>query len=109
MLFSDGGPIAAVFAPSFCLVNFSVPFLLDGQSVSHYVGPGLVLDEKRGLLVTDRNTVPTFVGDLTITFASAVEIPGKVGFEVKWNLLVARGNNYYILRMGTDTVRPPHP
>ena len=59
-------------------MNYSVPFLLDGQTSSRYLGLGVILDADRGLLFTDRNTVPSFIGDLYLTFASSIEIPAKV-------------------------------
>jgi len=38
------------------------------------------VDAERGLLVTDRHTVPVAMGDVRLTFAGAVEIPAEVIF-----------------------------
>jgi len=67
-------------ASSLAYITFDVPYRLDGVAGNHYVGAGLVLDAEHGLLVTDRNTVPVAMGDVRLTFAGAVEIPGKVVF-----------------------------
>jgi hypothetical protein len=39
---------------------------------------GLVLDSKLGLIVTDRNAVPTSIGDVLLTFANSIIIPAQV-------------------------------
>ncbi len=39
-----------------------------------------MVDAARGLVVVDRNTVPVSMGDVRITFAGTLEIPGKVEF-----------------------------
>ncbi len=67
-------------AASLAYVAFDIPYRLDGVAGNHYVGAGLVLDAESGLLVTDRNTVPVAMGDVRLTFAGAVEIPGEVVF-----------------------------
>ncbi len=38
------------------------------------------MDAERGWVVVDRNTVPSTLGDVQITFAESLEIPGKVEF-----------------------------
>ncbi len=38
------------------------------------------MDAERGLVVTDRNTVPVSLGDVRLTFGGALEIPGKVDY-----------------------------
>lgn len=65
-------------APSLVYVNFDMPYPVDGVSETHYVGAGLIVDAKRGLVVVDRDTVPVAMGDARITFAGALQIPAKV-------------------------------
>lgn len=73
-------PRAQRLAPSLAFITFDIPYRLDGVAGNHYVGTGLVLDAAQGLIVTDRNTVPVAMGDVRLTFAGALEIPGKVIF-----------------------------
>jgi S1-C subfamily serine protease len=67
-------------ASSLVLVNFDMPYSVSGVTERNYHGTGLIVDAARGLVVTDRNTVPVAVGDVRITFAGTVEVPGKVEF-----------------------------
>ena len=66
--------------PSLALVHFEMPYPVSGVSDQFYYGTGLVVDVERGLLVVDRNTVPETLGDVTVTFAGSLEIPGRVEF-----------------------------
>ncbi|KAF8978776.1 hypothetical protein BGZ52_005569, partial [Haplosporangium bisporale] len=59
-------------------VAFRMPQRLDGFPRSRKYGSGLVLDAARGLVVVSRNIVPFAMGDLNITVAHSVIIPGKV-------------------------------
>jgi pro-apoptotic serine protease NMA111 len=65
-------------APSLVYVKFDMPYAVDGIGETHYVGAGVVVDAAKGLVVVDRDTVPVSMGDVKITFASALEVPGKV-------------------------------
>jgi len=67
-------------APSLVLVNFSMPYTISGVSDRYYYGTGLVVDAQRGWVVVDRNTVPVALGDVRLTFAGSIEVPGSVEF-----------------------------
>jgi S1-C subfamily serine protease len=64
--------------PSLVSLAFDIPYTIDGVRGSSYIGQGLVVDAERGLVVTDRNTVPISLGDVTITVGREVEIPAEV-------------------------------
>ncbi len=65
-------------APSLVYVKFDMPYEVDGVGETHYIGSGVVVDAKQGLVVTDRDTVPVIMGDVHITFGGSLEVPGKV-------------------------------
>jgi S1-C subfamily serine protease len=65
-------------APSLVMVNFDMPYSISGVTEKNYHGTGVIVDAKRGLVAIDRNTVPVAMGDVRITFAGTVEVPGKV-------------------------------
>ncbi len=55
-----------------------MPYTVSGVTERFYHGTGLIVDTKRGLIITDRDTVPEALGDVRLTFADTIEIPGKV-------------------------------
>jgi S1-C subfamily serine protease len=65
---------------SLVLVNFDMPYTVSGVTDRYYYGTGLVADAKRGWVVVDRNTVPVGMGDVRLTFAGSLEIPGRVEY-----------------------------
>ena len=71
-------PRLAALAPSLVMVTFDMPYSVSGITERNYHGTGLVVDAQRGFVVVDRNTVPVGVGDVTITFAGTVQVPGRV-------------------------------
>ncbi len=77
---ATGDPVADKLAPSLVLVNFDMPFSVAGITERNYHGTGLIIDAERGLVAVDRNTVPVAVGDVRITVAGSVEIPGRVEY-----------------------------
>lgn len=73
-------PIINKLAPSLVLVNFDMPYSVSGITERNYYGTGVIVDAERGLVVVDRNTVPVALGDVRLTFAGTIEIPGKVEY-----------------------------
>jgi pro-apoptotic serine protease NMA111 len=70
----------ARLAPSLVHLTYDMPFAIAGITDRNYHGTGVIVDAERGLVVTDRNTVPVSLGDIRLTFAGALEIPGRVEF-----------------------------
>jgi S1-C subfamily serine protease len=77
---ATGDALADRLAPSLVLVTFDMPFSVAGVTERNYHGTGVVVDAERGLVVVDRNTVPVAVGDVRLTFAGSIEIPGNVQY-----------------------------
>jgi S1-C subfamily serine protease len=66
--------------PSLVLVNFDMPYTVSGVADRYYYGTGLVADARRGWVVVDRYTVPIAMGDVRLTFAGSIEVPGRVEY-----------------------------
>lgn len=73
-------PVIDKLAPSLVLVNFDLPYSVSGITERSYYGTGLIVDTQRGLVVVDRNTVSAPLGDVRLTFAATIEVPGKVEY-----------------------------
>lgn len=71
-------PRMNALAPSLVMVTFDMPYSVSGVTERNYHGTGVIVDAERGLVVVDRNTVPVSIGDVTITFAGTVQVPGRV-------------------------------
>ncbi len=71
-------PQLARLTPSLVFVTYDMPYSISGVTEHDFHGTGLVVDAERGLVVVDRNTVPVSVGDVQITFAGTLQIPGRV-------------------------------
>ena len=71
-------PRLTALAPSLAVVTFSMPYSVSGVTEHYYHGTGLVVDAQRGLVVVDRDTVPVSLGDVTVTFAGTLQVPGHV-------------------------------
>ena len=98
-----GDPRIDRLAPSLVMVNFDMPYSVSGVTEKNYHGTGVIVDAQRGLVAIDRNTVPVAMGDVRITFAGTVEVPGKVVFiHPLHNLAVV---SYDPKSIGTTPVR----
>ena len=72
------GRVLRQLMPSLVGITFDMPYSISGVTERNYHGTGLILDTARGLVITDRNTVPVSLGDVRLTFAGTLEIPGRV-------------------------------
>ncbi len=73
-------PRIQAVAPSLVRLSFDIPHAVDNVYAKSFSGVGLIVDAERGLVVTDRNTVPIELGDLEMTFFSTYKIPGRVAY-----------------------------
>ena len=95
---SDGGnAIVQGIAPSLVVVNATVPFRMEGIHGRAFLGLGVVVDKTRGLVVVDRDTVVSTMGDVVISFASSVELDAQVVF-------VHQVHNFAILRYDPELI-----
>lgn len=65
-------------APSLVMVEQRVPYPTAGLSGRTFGGAGVVIDRDRGMVLTSREAVPVALGDVTLTFAGTVRVPGRV-------------------------------
>jgi S1-C subfamily serine protease len=63
---------------SLVAIRFDIPYRVEGVYGTRFHGTGLVVDAARGLVVTDRDTVPVALGDVRVSVAGSVEIPARV-------------------------------
>ncbi|KAH6578173.1 hypothetical protein BASA60_003769 [Batrachochytrium salamandrivorans] len=73
------GPAQDLFR-SMVKVTTYLPYRVEGFPKSKKQGAGMIMDHEKGLIVVARSIVPFALGDVTLTFADSVIIPGKVEF-----------------------------
>lgn len=71
-------PVARKVQASLVSIRFDIPYPIEGVYAKHFRGTGLVVDADKGIVITDRNTVPVALGDVRISVAGSVEIPAQV-------------------------------
>ncbi|KAJ1978381.1 hypothetical protein H4R35_001935 [Dimargaris xerosporica] len=76
----DSMGMAKALVNSMVMVHYQMPIRVDGFPRHRRSGYGLVIDASRGLVVVSRAIVPHFLGDLTLTIAQSVVIPGTVKY-----------------------------
>ncbi|RIB12352.1 trypsin-like cysteine/serine peptidase domain-containing protein [Gigaspora rosea] len=76
-LHSSLGPAGKVW-PSFVLLEYRLPYLVDGMLRKQFYGVGIIFSTDPPLIVCDRDTIPIGIGDIFITFGNSVIIPGKM-------------------------------
>lgn len=92
-------------APSLVRLSFDIPYSVDNVYAKSFSGVGLIVDAERGLVVTDRNTVPVELGDLELTFFSTYKVPGRVVFlHPLHNIALLQ---YDPSLLGDVTIQPP--
>ncbi|MCP3674106.1 MAG: hypothetical protein GY829_06500, partial [Gammaproteobacteria bacterium] len=72
--------LANKIAPSLVWVNFTTPYAVDEIGSGRSSGSGLIVDANQGLVVVDRTTVPSAIGEVKMTFAGSIKIPAEVIF-----------------------------
>ncbi|KAI8338055.1 trypsin-like cysteine/serine peptidase domain-containing protein [Chlamydoabsidia padenii] len=72
--------LAEKLMPSFVAIDFYLPYLVDGMKATQFYGTGYVVSTRgdRPLIICDRDTIPISLGDVFITFANSIIIPGKL-------------------------------
>ncbi|GJJ76780.1 pro-apoptotic serine protease NMA111 [Entomortierella parvispora] len=117
---------ADVIMPSFVAIDFHLPFLVDGMKATQFYGTGLVVSTNPPLIVCDRDTIPISIGDIFVTFANSVIIPGRLVYLHPFynfvvltydasllantpvkpatfsNKALAQGDECYLVGVGTD-------
>ena len=71
------GKVEKVLAPSLVQVSCHWPYGV-GVAGDAFLGTGTIIDADKGLVLVDRMTAPTALGDFTLNFFDSIQVPGKV-------------------------------
>jgi S1-C subfamily serine protease len=72
------GRLGRRLAPAIVSIRFQIPHPTSGLKDFNFRGAGVVVDAAKGLVLTDRDTVPVNLGDLEISFGGLLRVPGRV-------------------------------
>ena len=72
------GRLASRLGPAFVLVHYNIPYRTNGVYAATFTGMGVIVDSETGLVLVDRDTVTTGLGDASIVFAGSVEVDAEV-------------------------------
>ncbi|KAI7905976.1 trypsin-like cysteine/serine peptidase domain-containing protein [Cokeromyces recurvatus] len=72
--------LAEKLMPSFVAIDFYLPYLVDGMKATQFYGTGFIVSTQPPLILCDRDTIPIAIGDIFITFANSIIIPGRLLF-----------------------------
>ena len=98
--------IAKQLANGMVMVNFEIPYRTSGVYGKTFGGVGLVVDADQGLVLVDRDTVTVGLGDVTVRFASSVEVEGwVVALHPQNNLALIRYDPVAIGETPVTTIR----
>ncbi|GBB86615.1 hypothetical protein RclHR1_00130056 [Rhizophagus clarus] len=70
-------PVGKIW-PSFVFINCFFPYHVSGLRYLESNGTGLIVSTDPPLIICDRYTIPINIGDIFITFANSIMIPGKL-------------------------------
>jgi pro-apoptotic serine protease NMA111 len=65
-------------AKSAVLIENHVPYEIEGKLGDSYLGMGVVIDDEKGIVVTERDTVPTYLGDVKLNLFGDQKIPANI-------------------------------
>jgi S1-C subfamily serine protease len=69
--------VEKLLAPSLVQVTCHLPYGV-GVSGDAFIGSGVIIDAEKGLVLVDRMTAPTALGDFSINFFDSIQVAGKV-------------------------------
>lgn len=79
-LIEKGPDPVASLTRSLVMVDFDIAHRAEGVYGTSFRGSGLIVDDKKGLILVDRDTVPVAMGDCMVTFGGSIRVPCKVEF-----------------------------
>ncbi len=100
------GRVAKKLGSGLVMVHHKIPYRTDGVYAGSFSGVGVVVDRDRGLVLTDRDTITTGLGDTTVVFAESLEVEAEVvALHPLINLALVRYNPTDIAESVVEEIR----